>query len=145
LGGAVYLLRKYLAARKAKLSTAAPVDPYEQLLSDMLALQVKSPFTSQVAKEFYFQLSYYIKLGVELTQGLRATDLTTKEVAARLKVAESDQVISLLQLADMVKFAEREASAAEALDNKAAAINLVRALKPKPVAPLPTDMLAKVE
>lgn len=120
-----------------------------ELLSDELQLlrQKIEAQDPEMVRDLFYGLSLVLRRGIELTSGVRATDLTVQELRARLKSQSGIQVslvkdmVTFLSRADMIKFADVLAEAGEAPQSYKAVEEWISVLKPKPQAPLPYDSL----
>ncbi len=145
LVGALY---RWYRKRQAYRPPERVKDSWE-LLGDELQLLQKKLETQdpEMVRELFYGLSLVLRRGIELTSGVRATDLTVQELRARLKTQSGIQVnlvkdmVTFLSRADMIKFADVLAEAHEAPQSYQAVKDWIAELKPKPQAPLPSESL----
>lgn len=129
-----YYLRKFL--RRIKVPKVfAPPDPWDVLISDLLASEPKNTGADPVElRECFFIQSQLLRRGIELSTSIRATDLTLKELRTALKYRDAsfNQMIEFLSRADMIKFADAPTTIDEAQTCYRAIEGWIRDLKPRP-------------
>lgn len=150
VAAALLLLARYLMNRR-RATELAPLDPWVHLQHRFAQLGVVEPFVKKAQGDFFYQLSLLVREGIELRTAIPATDRTLKELKdplrKKLPLATPDvqAVLSFLERADMVKFAEAPSTADEAKACLDDARRWLRDLKPQhaegsPFAGLPTDL-----
>lgn len=139
--------------KKKKASTPQPVDPFAHwhaLSRQAQGLQPELVMAQGGAKELYFQYSLILRTAIEYATGARATDMTFREVQplVRRKLSVhadvAEQMLAFLQTADLVKFADRETTEAEAVQFKQELIGWILELKPRAEIPLPAAHIKSV-
>jgi hypothetical protein len=91
------------------------IDPREQALLELARIRESGVIERGELKQFYISLSDVLRGFAAALESDWTTDLTTEELAPRLKrIAETAPLLALLRSADTVKFARRRASAEEA-------------------------------
>ena len=147
LAAGVYLLWRWLKNRK-KTEPVVRVDHWAELSEALQKLSPEHMLANAQAKEFYFQLSLILRTAIELATGIRATDMTYRELAPlmekklRVKTEDLKSMQEFLKIADLVKFADRPATTGEAIHFKQELMLWVAMLKPKMEASLPSDSLS---
>jgi hypothetical protein len=135
---ALALLGVWWRRRKGKVHPAKQVDPWDALDERLLALLPPDPFVGRARETYFYELSLALREAIERRTELRATDMTSSELREPLRrklplpSAEIDSVLAFLQRADLVKFAEAEASRDEALDAVQRVRRWATALRPRP-------------
>lgn len=95
------------------------VDPNRMTLLSLEALRGVSPRDRVSAERLQTQLSMVLRRWVEVRWGIRATDMTTEEIAAHVEmrsalgVDRAAVLVDLLAFADRVRFAGVEATGPE--------------------------------
>lgn len=144
LGGLYWWYRR----RKSYVPPPRIKDSWE-LLTEELEL-LKNRLDQEGAgetRELFYGLSLVLRRAIELATGIRATDLTVKEIRARLKVQTGihpdlvKEVVSFLARSDLIKFADALAESGEAASSYKLVKGWVLDIKPRPQAPLPADGL----
>ncbi len=111
---AIWYFRK--RKHESKKDTAAAVDPWSELEVKLSGLDV----TVGDIPELFFQLSLILREGIALATTIPAAKLTIKELTPKLLTAKSlapdlsDKILKILAEADLVKFADKPASYADA-------------------------------
>lgn len=124
-----------IANRKRSVQTVV-VDPWKVLRDELRALAPTSPFDRQRQTDFYFHLSHAVRLVIERRTSLRATDMTTRELREPLnrKVPLPSESLSRMQSfferADLVKFADVEATLKQAEEDYRDALLWFEKLRP---------------
>lgn len=141
-GGAALMALALLAAwwrrRKAEVPPGKPIDPWDALDERLAALLPSDPFVGRARETYFFELSLALREAIERRTELRATDMTWSELREPLRrklplpSADVDAVLAFLQRADLVKFAEAEASRDEAIDAMQRVRRWAAALRPRP-------------
>lgn len=115
-----YLWRRFKRPRTVANVPAAPADPWAELSSRHRRLAIAENFSAKEQRDYVFQLSLIFREAVELATGIRATDMTSRELqtalqqAHRFSTEDLDAMMGFLNGADLVKFAERSVSMDEA-------------------------------
>ena len=108
---------RYRRRRQVPVDVAVvpTIDPRQRVLQELQRIRDLQLIEQGQLKQFYIMLSDALRAFAAMVEQDWSTDLTTEELAARLKRRpESAPLLRLLRAADMVKFARRQASAAEA-------------------------------
>lgn len=119
---ALALFWSWWRRQKGKVRPVKQVDPWDALDERLAALLPSEPFVGRARETYFYELSLALREAIERRTELRATDMTLGELCEPLRRklplpgAEIDAVLGFLQRADLVKFAEAEASRDEALD-----------------------------
>lgn len=142
---AAWLLWRRLKSRTREVPVVA-VDPWVDLSRKVQELKPEDMITAGLAKEYYYQLSLLLRTGIELSTNIRATDMTFRELAPLmanklpLKTEEVAAMQDFLRTADLVKFADRPATAGEAAKYRQDLLVWIAALKPRPQSALPSEL-----
>jgi hypothetical protein len=126
--------------RRRKAEVAAPVipviDPRERALQELQRIRQLRLIEQSQFKQHYILLSEVLRIFAAGLQSDWSTDLTTTELAPRLKRRpDASPLLRVLKSADMVKFARREPSATEARNDLDAAEAWVQSFnRPTPAA-----------
>ncbi len=122
------------------------VDHWAELTEKVQRLSPDDALALGQAKEYYFQLSLFLRTAIELATQIRATDMTFRELSPlmdrKLPVGgeELQAMKEFLKVADLVKFADRPATEGEAGYFKQSLQLWISALKPRQVVGLPTEL-----
>lgn len=139
-----YLWRRL--KQRAQVTPTVTVDPWAELSRKIQDLKPEQMVNDGLEKELYFQYSLLLRTGIELATQIRATDMTFRELAPlidrklSLKTEETTAIKEFLKTADLVKFADRPATAGEAQKFRQDLMVWVAALKPRQEAALPSEM-----
>jgi hypothetical protein len=142
---AAWLLWRRWKGRSAEAPVVA-VDPWLDLSRRVQELQPEEMISGGLAKELYYQLSLLLRTGIELAAEIRATDMTFRELAPLMErklPLRSEEVAAMqefLRTADLVKFADRPATAGEAAKFRQDLMVWIAALKPRPQSALPSEL-----
>jgi hypothetical protein len=104
------------------LDTPPPRPAWELALAKLEAL-IESKSWEQDVVQYHFELSGILREFLEATYRFNALEMTTREIALalqKLRPAQVEEVISLLQYADAVKFAKVSPVEAEILSRSLA-------------------------
>ncbi|MBN2402596.1 MAG: hypothetical protein JXN64_09355 [Spirochaetes bacterium] len=85
-------------------------------------------------KEFYFRFSEILRQYIEKLRGFPAAELTTEEIARRIKEERDRKLLPILREADMVKFADAIPVKAKNEEDIRAALEYIKATTPVPTA-----------
>jgi hypothetical protein len=136
----------YWYKNKSKVPTIPAVDHWAELSESVQKLKPEESLANGQAKEFYFQLSLFLRTAIELSTQVRATDMTFRELSPLMDKklpVQGEELLAMkefLKTADLVKFADREATEGEARHFKQSLQLWISALKPRVVAQLPTEL-----
>lgn len=132
----LYLGSRLLRLRKSDQKENIPLkSPYELWRERLRQLHAVPPFDRQQQAEFYFQLSLALRSCVEVATGIRATDLTYKELRQELKAnrvplpIDEKEFLSFLHKADIIKFAEKDCSVADGQADQSKILEWLETLK----------------
>jgi hypothetical protein len=120
----------WLVRRKRRPVVAAAVDPSHAALVALDALSGMEPSDRISGQRLQTQLSMILRSWLESRWSLRATDMTTEELAANLVLARSlgaenrEALLDVLVVADRVRFADEDLQPAQ----HAAAVKRARSL-----------------
>ncbi len=149
LGGVICLLVLLWAIRwwikrpkptkvAATVTPDKPIDLATRLAGELHSLIVSEPFDRPDREHFYFMLSRILRGYIELRAGISASDFTItelKQYLSRSSLPLDDKEWSLmwdfLKRADLVKFAERSATAEQARQDLEKIKELCSLLKPR--------------
>lgn len=135
----------YWYKNRKKTPAVVAVDHWAELSERVQKLKPDEALANGQAKEFYYQLSLLLRTAIELSTQVRATDMTFRELSPLmdkklpLQVEELLAMKEFLKIADLVKFADREASEGEARHFKQSLQLWISSLKPRVVVGLPTE------
>ncbi len=123
------------------LEPTPPPPPHEVAFRALDALRATDFADLDAVREYYFSISSVLRTYVEDRFGLRATDLTSEEIRARInhlgvEAAQRDQLDRFLEHTDAVKYAARAPGQADIETVYEAALGFVEATVPRPA---PTD------
>jgi hypothetical protein len=139
----------YWYKKRKKEPEVVVVDHWAELSETVQKLRPEEALAQGQAKEFYYQLSILLRTAIELATQLRATDMTFRELSPlmdkKLPVngEELRAMKEFLNIADLVKFADRPATEGEARHFKQSLQLWISTLKPRQVVGLPTDLRAQ--
>ena len=119
-------LWRYAARGGRKEPTEASEPANVRALKEMTELEARGLFEQGDVKEFYFILSQIIRRYLSSLRGFPAAHLTTDEIARHLDNEQDRKILSLLQGADLVKFARNTATPARMQEDLKAALSYVR-------------------
>ena len=131
---AYYLFKRFY---KKNISEQAVVCPYTQALKALKEVTPSQPYDRKAQEHFYYEISHFLRLAIELTKDFRATDLTLKELRKPLlKNFEKDQDLAIkflkfLEKSELIKFAEKESTEEKSLEDKSQVVDWVLSLKKK--------------
>lgn len=116
------LYRKH--KKKKALTLAIPVDPLKVLDQKLKAIDPRLA-TSFDGKKFFYEFSWIIREVIEETCGIKATDLTTKELKMvlsnvidyRLGQQATVKMMCFFERSDLIKFADETTDLEEAKKN----------------------------
>lgn len=118
---------KYVGQKRPLVPAPAPMSEAEhwRLLTERLqALTPREPFTKVAQAEFFFELAFLLRQGIERRTHIAVTDMTVREMEDPLRqkapfsMDETEKMLAFLKKADQIKFAERVVDASEALQEK---------------------------
>ena len=95
-------------------------------LKELTELEARRLFEQGDVKEFYFILSHIIRRYLSSLRGFPAAHLTTEEIARHIDNEQDRKILSLLQGADLVKFAKGAATPARKEEDLSAAVSYVQ-------------------
>lgn len=112
--------------------------PYEEAMLALQQLKASNLWQNGSAKEYYTQLTDILRVYIDRRFGINAVEMTSSQIMEKIKHNEeahiaNDQLNSVLEIADFVKFANMHTLAD---DNEIAyqrAVNFVEQTKPVPV------------
>jgi hypothetical protein len=140
LSSLVFIVVFYLLFRKFYKKKAKPeviIDPFVEAIEKLKLVFPHKPYNRKAQEHFYYELSYFLRLALEITKKFRATDLTLKELRQPLQLYLSNEkdfahkILNFLERAELIKFAEKESSEEESLLAKSQVISWSLALKTK--------------
>ena len=100
--------------RRPRDVDAFPADPpHVRARREIEALAAAGIFERGDAREFYFRLSEIVRRYLGALRGFPAVEMTTEEIAARLKTQRDRGLLPLLRYADLVKFSDAAPSRAK--------------------------------
>jgi hypothetical protein len=117
LGFLAYLLVKYFKNRKAKISTVIPVKAAEPAhltaLRELDKIKAQKLWQQKQVKEYYVRITHVIRWYISKRFNIPALEETSDEILSQLGFLKLnhenyDELVSLLNLADLVKFAKGE-------------------------------------
>ena len=132
MGGMILLLMvslffwRYATKGGRKEPTEAGEPANMRALKELTELEARRLFEQGDVKEFYFILSQIIRRYLSSLRGFPAAHLTTDEIARHLDNEQDRKILSLLQGADLVKFARNTATPARMQEDLKAALSYVR-------------------
>lgn len=136
----------YWYKNRKKAPEVVIVDYWAELTEKVQKLSPEHALASGQEKEYYFQLSLFLRSAIELATQIRATDMTFRELSPlmdkRLPMIGEELLAmkEFLKVADLVKFADRPATEGEARHFKQSLQHWISTLKPRPVVGLPTEL-----
>jgi hypothetical protein len=143
IGGGYWLVQRWQkqpAAPKEKLPPQK--EPYQIALEKLEAMEKLSPETQQEFKQYYSSLSEILREFIEKHYRVPALEQTTSEIdyalRRKLTALETEKVRTILESADLVKFAKFYPSLMEAKENLSRTRECVRFGAPK--QPTPTSV-----
>jgi hypothetical protein len=117
----LFLQKKKIKKNKTKLSKQ---ELFRLLINEIIAIKPIAPFVYEKQRQFYFDLDFKFRQVIELSEDVRATDLTINELKralTKLNFFNSLVVVEMLKFFDIsqkVKFAKKPSSESEALQMK---------------------------
>jgi hypothetical protein len=99
---------------------------------ELLGLEKKQYFEKGRVKKHYFVLSEILRQYLEAIRNFPAAEYTTEEIARHISVETDRNLISLLQQADLVKFADTVPTRARKEEDIKAALAYIRKTGPQP-------------
>jgi hypothetical protein len=136
----------YWYKNKKKAPEVVVVDHWAELSETVQKMKPDEALANGQAKEFYYQLSLFLRTAIELSTQVRATDMTFRELSPLMDKklpVRAEELLAMkefLKIADLVKFADRVATEGEARHFKQSLQLWISALRPRVVAGLPTDL-----
>lgn len=135
--------RKPVVVVAANNPAPAPVSPVETALQKLTALQQKALWKQHQIKEHYAELSLILREYLESRYQIAALESTTEEINTMLgktdfPAASRPELKTLLEKADMVKYAQSHPPESAHLEVLAKARNLIAPNKTQHQAPLKT-------
>jgi hypothetical protein len=130
-----YYLFKIFYKKRSK--DPVVVCPYKEAIKALKEVAPVKPYDRKAQEHFYYELSHFLRLVIEISKGFRATDLTFKELRKPLlKKFENNQELSLkllgfLEKSELIKFAEKESSEEKSLEDKSKVIEWALSLEKK--------------
>lgn len=109
-------------SRRVPVPSPLPMNPWDRLLLHMQALAAAPNWQRTDSEEFFFQLSFALREGLELATGLPITGQTLAETrlslgkSPRLSANFQEELIKFLGLAEQLKFAGRALDPTEAME-----------------------------
>lgn len=122
VGLGIYLLARYLAKRGKRISDLfkpePPLPPHIVAITALEALQNQKLWQNNKHKEYYSALTDILRTYLDGRFGVGAMEMTTDEILEQIKSLELPQksamdLVSVLQDADLVKFAKAMPEASE--------------------------------
>lgn len=116
-----YLIYRYIKKRTASsiLPQSNPPKPvHERAFFRLKELEESGKLERKEYKAYYGRLTDIVRAYIELTSGVKATDLTTEEILMSYKPvtpSQTEKLRAMLELADKVKFAKYEPDSGEGL------------------------------
>ena len=122
----IFLWTKRKSSTQIISSGENKISPYELANNRLLQLD-----TNGFSKEFYSELSHITRQFVEKSCYIRALEMTTEEISENENVFKmNDDIfsewVSLLQKADLSKFAKKSTPISEMEDDKSAAFKIIK-------------------
>ncbi|NTW49678.1 MAG: hypothetical protein HGB19_08140 [Chlorobiales bacterium] len=140
LGLLGYFIYKKLKEKKEKAPETAPAEersPYEIAREKLMALERHPLEDMENCKQYYIKLSDTLREFLEAHYKFPALEQLTSEIYSSLeKLAghgKAEQVHTILEKADLVKFAKFFPDKSEAKESLALSIQVIEAEKPRPV------------
>ena len=130
----IYLLfqKKKIKNNKTKISRQ---DLLRLLINEIIEIKPIEPFVYEKQRQFYFDLDFKFRQIIEMSEGVRATDLTINELKSaltKLNFFNSSAVVEMLMFFDLsqrVKFAKKPSSENEALQMKSKILGWTKKIK----------------
>ncbi len=121
----IFIWTRRKSSKKIMSNIKNQISPHEFAKDRLLRLD-----TNGFSKEFYSELSHITRQFVEKSYYVRALEMTTEEIGQNENIFEmNDDIfsewISLLQKADLIKFAKRSTPTSEMEDDKIIAFNII--------------------
>ena len=115
----------YLWKNRKKIIPQKPQTPRHVIVNEKLKnLEAISPFNKPAQVEYYYQLGLLFREVIEITQNLKATDLTFKELKQpieQMSVFSQEEKLEIIQFfgkSDRIKFAEDKSTLDQAQQAK---------------------------
>ena len=102
------------------------IPPHIQAERALQELAAQEVFEKGQIKAFYFRFSEILRRYLESLRGFPAAEYTTQEIAVAVQAPEDREIVSLLQDADLVKFADLQPTEARKSDQVDQALAYVR-------------------
>lgn len=106
----VFLFFFYRWYKKRGLKKASQLSPSEEALNSLHSLEEKGFIQKGMFKHLYFELSEIIRRYIEAIREIPASEMTTDEIARKLKDPLDLELITLFREMDLVKFADSSPS-----------------------------------
>ena len=122
----IFIWTRRKSSKKIMSNIKNQISPHEFAKDRLLRLD-----TNGFSKEFYSELSHITRQFVEKSYYVRALEMTTEEIGQNENIFEmNDDIfsewITLLQKADLIKFANRSTPTSEMEDDKNIAFNIIK-------------------
>lgn len=127
----------FLLSKRGKKKTKSPEEfkniPLE-VLQKLESLEPTEKFSRRDQINFFYELSFNARYYIELKSGLQATDLTFRELKPLFRKRfealheKSSLFLKFFEKAEYIKFADKEASKAEACDDRDRVLSLLKEL-----------------
>lgn len=118
---------KYLGQKRptpVAVPVLSEVEEWTLLNERLQSLTPREPFTKVAQAEFFFELAFILRQGIERRTLLPVTDMTVPEMEEPLRqkapfsVGDTEKMLTFLKKADQIKFAELVVDSAEAMQEK---------------------------
>jgi len=126
---------------KINVEPTKPVDQITLLTNELANIKITEPFNQTARESFYYKLSGVLRGFIELRTGISATDCTVSELRGQLsrtilQLSDSEWagMWKFLTRADLIKFAEKEASSDQAKQDLSFVENICQGIKPREFA-----------
>jgi hypothetical protein len=100
------IFRWYKKRPQSALALEAQEPPHVRARKAIEQLETQGYFEKGMAKKHYFVFSEIIRRYLEAIRNFPAAEYTTEEIAQHIRTEQDRQLLSLLQRADLVKFAD---------------------------------------
>ncbi|MFH0976896.1 MAG: hypothetical protein V1874_14030 [Spirochaetota bacterium] len=128
IGAGIYFFRKRKRRDMEALKEIKP--PHVTAKEELERLISMNHITKGQYKEFYFRYSEILRQYIEKLRGFPAVELTTEEIARKIKDDSDRKLMPLLRDADLVKFADVIPTQAKNADDVSAAFDYIEATTP---------------
>jgi len=116
----------YKNRKQKQIETAKSVPPEEIAFNKLRLLHNNISLQNLEQKEFYFILTLIVREYMEKIRDFPAAELTTDELVQYIKLDKDREILKLLKLADLIKFADRTTTTSEREDHYKASWKYVK-------------------